>query len=173
MILKNYITLKTYLCSSSATGTGARTLPDTVTDMTGTERTTLYMTNSVTTTMPNDIRLMRANLLPVVGSGSTPATIDDYALENDITSSFANMGNATTLTPGVVDGKACMIYSFIITGTNATANTLTISEVGLYKTAQYASESNMNILHVREVLNTPVTVAAGASFSIPMQWIEY
>ena len=59
----------------------------------------------------------------------------------------------------------------MINATNNTSNSVTIKEVGITKTLYNGSW--LQVLLARKVLDTPITVAAGGSFTLPLQWIEY
>lgn len=97
-----------------------------------------------------------------VGTGQTPATEEDYSLENKIVSGLTP---GTPTTRGGVDenGNPYIEYTFMLS--NTTANDIIIREIGYYQNASLAStiggsSSTERILIDRTVLPTPVTVPA-------------
>jgi len=99
-----------------------------------------------------------------IGTGSTPATEDDFQLEEPITS-----GVTVTLT-GTEYGAESPWYPYVkfdLTITNTGANPLVVTEVG-YKQTVYATRyigstarADTIVLIDRCVLDTPVTIAPG------------
>lgn len=83
-----------------------------------------------------------------VGSGTTPPTLDDIDLENELTSSVLSGSELTWSASG--SGNVVFTRSF----TNITNENLTISEIALYEKA-----TSPSCLLAREVLSTPRTVA--------------
>lgn len=112
---------------------------------------------------------LRKNLGAIVGAGTTEPTADDYALANDITNSISNFScSVSTANDG---GKLSTVVT--ITGVNNTANSITISEIGIYK--NYYADSGFNFercLFIRHILDTPKTVASGSGFSLTFEWTE-
>lgn len=97
-----------------------------------------------------------------VGTGQTPATEEDYSLENKIASGLTP---GTVTTRGGVDenGNPYIEYTFMLS--NTTANDIIIKEIGYYQNVSLASTiggsmSSEKILIDRTVLPTPVTVPA-------------
>lgn len=90
----------------------------------------------------------------VLGSGTTPATVDDYKLESQIRSGLA----CSLVTTGDDDNNA--VYT--ITATNTTSEDIVIGEVGIYARGFYASgNSSVLILTERTVLEAPITIEPG------------
>lgn len=103
-----------------------------------------------------------------VGSGSTPATVDDYHLENMITSGItATIPVSATLTYDNTH-KQYVASKDIAIANNGSAS-ITISEIGIIVGAKYAdsvgssASSTGYVLADRTVLDTPVTIPAGQS----------
>lgn len=100
------------------------------------------------------------------GSGSTPATRDDYTLEAPITSGL-------TITNGTVayGGIAGDYYAHaLFTVQNTSENEITISEVGLFTPLAYDCSANVSNAHIwnlflmdRVVLEEPITIPAGGA----------
>lgn len=106
----------------------------------------------------------RPNL--VVGSGTTPASASDYRLESEI----------TTLTCSVITGVSDPINGTVTykkTMTNKSSETISVSEIGLVRPAwSYPSKGSTSggtvftVLGYREVLDTPIVVPAGDTFTV-------
>lgn len=92
----------------------------------------------------------------VIGSGTTPPTIDDYKMENAITTNL-NAGGVTRSFNANTSNSSLTVVQPIV---NRGANTITISEIGLF--ARYDGASNGCILLSRDVI-TPVTIAPNES----------
>ena len=102
-----------------------------------------------------------------IGTGTTPATEDDYQLEATITSGI----NITlTGTSYGADSPRSPYIKFDITVTNIGSETITVGEIGYKQTAKAtrivggtlgAASSESVLLIDRTVLDTPVTIAPG------------
>lgn len=103
----------------------------------------------------------------VIGSGTTPATVDDYKLETPITTLTPIA--ATTLCKDKDTGNTLSPTEFTITTTyrNDTDAAVTVNEIGIMIPAGWRSSSGSSTnslsscLIYREVLATPVTVEPG------------
>ena len=110
------------------------------------------------------------NITGIIGSSSTPVSIDDYKLgsKHDITVNIAQACN--------LDENYNTVSTYTLTGTNTTANAITISEVGLYGSFMaYRSATtypDRGLLLVREVLSQPITVEPGSGFRIIIEIVE-
>lgn len=96
------------------------------------------------------------NVNIVLGSGTTPATIDDYMLESWITS-----GLSCVITSELDDDNDTI---WTITATNTSQSEIVIGEVGIHAKAYYGNNSVSNtatFLFERTVLETPITIAPG------------
>lgn len=99
-----------------------------------------------------------------IGSGDTPATENDYTLQNFISSGINSTGTITHN----VDANNNPYKAFTITLTNTTNSNITIKEVG-YAISCYASNtfngstSMIYMLIDRTVLETPLTVPANGT----------
>lgn len=101
----------------------------------------------------------------VVGSGTTPVTASDYKIESEITSlSFVACTYEYDTESGTVTRRKTM--------TNTSSETITISEIGLVgfvgvaSNATTTSASESPYLGYREVLESPITVAPGETFTV-------
>ena len=111
----------------------------------------------------------RGEISFTLGSGTIAPTKTDYNLENDITSSFSNV----TFTKSSVESSDDLAITYVITGTNNSANTLTISEIGYLKNIYYQASFNTDpVMMAREVLNEPLIVEPNQSFTINFVWTE-
>lgn len=91
----------------------------------------------------------------VLGSGTTPATINDYCLESRITS---NLTCSTTITKNENNDRV-----LIITATNSGNSDIVIGEVGYHGSAPVSAQSSSStaVLIERTVLDSPITIAPG------------
>lgn len=102
-----------------------------------------------------------------VGTGSTPATYEDYRMESIISSGVSIVNTDGTLTtpsellPG---NKYHSKRSFTIN--NTSVSNITINEVGIWAPNTMSSSSGPAILVYHEVLDTPVTLAPSESMII-------
>ena len=94
------------------------------------------------------------------GSGTTPATVNDYVLENQINSGIT-VSNPSTVTTEQTDSYISWTVTF---GVSALVET-TISEVGLIAKA-YMSQGEASTLVDHTVLESPITIPAGQSKQI-------
>ena len=126
-----------------------------------------YYVNSYIATYPrtvNESFTLSAGTAGIsVGSGSTPATEDDYQLQNTITSGLAAQVNR------IIDfdnsGNPYLRYDIMLT--NNTADDITVNEIG-YKQSISAGTTqaggnmgNRICLIDRTVLNSPLVIEAG------------
>lgn len=94
------------------------------------------------------------------GRGATPATADDYTLEDPITSglSIANNGRIET-----TDGKSTWTWTATYTVANTSETSINIYElglIGLAKTSSSNASYTQTLLH-RRVLDEPITIVPG------------
>ena len=89
-----------------------------------------------------------------LGSGTTPATVNDYNLESRITSGLsASVAQSN-------DENNDPVYIIAITNTSNEA--ITIAEVGMIgQLYQGTNNSSTMVLYERTVLDTPITIEAG------------
>lgn len=90
----------------------------------------------------------------VLGSGNTPASVDDYALESIITTSISMSGVARS-----IDSEG----NFVIVATlqNAGDSQVVINEVGIAARCYTSSSATTLCLVERTVLAEPITLAPG------------
>lgn len=101
------------------------------------------------------------------GTGTTPATVSDYALESILGST--QISAAAPSNVSFSRGDTYDEYSVTFGITNITTEAITISEVGLTARPAYLGGSpgyNYCALVDRTVLETPVTIPAGQSKQI-------
>ena len=99
------------------------------------------------------------------GTGTTLASVSDYALESRLTDSQINVSTPSAVSFSRDD--AYDEYSVTFGVTNKTANDITISEIGLTAMPYFPSSGgNVYTLVDRTVLDTPVTISAGQSKQI-------
>lgn len=91
----------------------------------------------------------------VVGSGTTPATVDDYKLESQITSGLTGTSAIT------VDEDNDATYT--LTLTNTSDADITIGEIGIFASCFVNNTSSGTdcVLMERTVLDAPITIPAG------------
>ena len=118
----------------------------------------------------NRIYLVRKNLIPVIGSGTTEPEATDYALESPLTVAKYSYTSNTQAENGVLKTL------FTITGVNDTNSPITISEIGITKVLRtnqsYSDYTANTVMFIRELLETPYTVAAGAGFTLTYSFDE-
>ena len=101
------------------------------------------------------------------GTGTTPATASDYALESILGSKKIGVAAPNAVSFSQFDTFDEYSVSFGVT--NKTAEAITISEVGLTAVPYYSSSGSGTrkcVLVDRTVLDTPVTIPAGQSKQI-------
>lgn len=88
----------------------------------------------------------------VVGNGTTPPTLDDYKLENRITSGLDGSLVRTTDSSGIS----------YIDFTNISTSAITVSEIGLYGYAYMgAGSSSSNAILIERSTFDPITIQPG------------
>lgn len=99
-----------------------------------------------------------------VGSGTTPATVNDYALETPITIGFSASISSFV---SAQDSGAEIVYKIILNNP-ASAGPMTVSEIGYYGRGYTSASSGgaIPLLMDRTVLDEPVTIPAGESRTI-------
>lgn len=114
----------------------------------------------------------------VLGTGSTAVTYDDFKLSGDVIASNQGLSVAN---PQITYDAVSKKYSKVITitYTNTTASSVTISEWGIYQvnnntSSTYTSIAFSNteskiVLLYREVLSSPVVVAAGETVTLSLK----
>ena len=113
--------------------------------------------------------LIADSLTPAIGTGSNTYVKGDYALKDDITSSFSNL--SISLSSNADDSLSRIIT---VQGLNNASEAKTISEIGIVKTiyaAQNLSVYKPVLLAICQ-LSAPVVVEADATFQITIQWTE-
>lgn len=120
----------------------------------------------------------------LLGIGNTPVTAEDYCLEHQINSSLASVSFSRYYKYDANTNEA--VLTFTVNGTNATAEPITICEIGftIYGGCSTATENRdgtgsstssdygKECMYIRHVLENPVTVEAGGVFSITIETRE-
>ena len=96
----------------------------------------------------------------IIGTGTTPPTVNDYKLENQITSGFGSTTSFPNSDSAVYNARG-IVSCCTITNSSQTDN-LVINEIGYIK----SKAGYWNILYDRIVLDTPITIAPGATKAI-------
>jgi len=103
----------------------------------------------------------------IVGSGTTPVTLEDFSLANPIPHG-TGVGQLTygTLTVFAIDQSLSNIWKYRIarTFTNQSTGDVTIAEVGLVANV-YDADTLVGCLMARDVLPAPITLPAGDAVS--------
>ena len=126
--------------------------------------------NQYYATCANSNATVRSALSFRVGSGTTDPEIHDYTMETDVTSSFSNFKSDITVACSV--GK--IMLTSVLTGINTSGSSVTINEIGLFKTLYCSSIGSVqkDIMLIHHKLDSPIVVAAGEGLDFPFQWIE-
>lgn len=94
---------------------------------------------------------------PVIGTGTTAPTVDDYCLSGDVITTF--MASANITKEDTEDGS---IITAVYTITNTGDSAFTVGEIGLLSSAQSGyRDLKYKVLFERTVLDSPVTIEAG------------
>ena len=104
-----------------------------------------------------------------LGSDDSEVTSDDYALENDVTSSISNY--SYTFSSSADNGVSRIIT---IQGSNCGSQPITIKQVGICKDIWYipSSYAQKTVMMAVHVLNEPIEVLPGNNFKLVFEWIE-
>lgn len=121
----------------------------------------------VTSSVPSSLLGSNGAVGLAFGAGTTPATYDDYVLENPITSGLTLVSASGTLTqPTSYDSVTHHISSTrSFTVNNSSASPITISEFGIY--APYTDNASCCLIY-RDVLATPITLNPSESCIISL-----
>ena len=95
------------------------------------------------------------------GSGSTPATKNDYKLESPITSGLSIASPNSLSWDNSIEGRYICSASFTIQ--NTTDADINIYEIGLFTPILSTSSSYYSVLMERTVLTEPITITAGGT----------
>lgn len=99
------------------------------------------------------------------GTGTTPASAEDYTLENQVPSGSLSFTNSSTYTTTEdEDGRWNISATFVVK--NNTESDIAISEIGYFGSIQYGQTSTYSPKYVpclmeRTVLAEPITIPAG------------
>lgn len=116
---------------------------------------------------------MKDDITLVVGEGDTEPTLNDYALEDDVTASLTAYN--FTYSASSENGMTKLVAT--VTGINNTGASITLREVGVVKKFYYGTTSTSestykNVLILRHILDEPKEIANGEGFSLSFEWTE-
>lgn len=176
MLLKNYWEWKKSLQGCTPRLDDGYSLDDqsTTTNLKATDGTTIstlyimfggtyYATSGVNNTF------LLKNLSPAVGNGETDPTLEDYALGNTTSSNFSSLALSFTFTSPETYKTRIL---FVISGTNSSGTDQVITEAGVLKKINTSSSASKNVLFIKEKLATPITVPAGSSFRVEIEFAD-
>lgn len=107
----------------------------------------------------------------MIGSGSTPAAVDDYHLEAPITDGF---GVVKPQNGAISSEEACVKWSATYAITNTGAEPLTIREIGLFGRCGISLSLVKRALYDRTVLERPIVIEPGHSKQVTYTiWLNY
>ena len=115
---------------------------------------------------------IRYNLEICLGTGDTAVATSDDNLASEIPS--ATIPDLTSVISTGVD-QTVLKLTAVISGTNASANAITIKELGIYKnvyTESIWSTDFRGLLFVRHVLQSPIVVQPSQGFSFAFEWVD-
>lgn len=110
---------------------------------------------NVSTLVTNDYLTTSAKGGTILGTGTTPPTLDDYQLSGNQITTFTYSVNTTKTAD---DNGIEMSFTFTITNTGS--ESFTIGEVAVFGKPG-GKNAEHNALLERTVLDTPVTISAG------------
>lgn len=165
MVTKNYKIVSAYM--EAATIDGGTLSVSGVKAMDGNDISALTKSGSST----SNNRTLKNELSLVIGTGSASPTADDYMLEHNVTNSMADLSTLSTYS---VDANGNLTVEVTLTGINNTGADVAVSEFGFVRNVYFASSlsSGLVTLFTRDVLNTPIILEAGKSFSLRATWTE-
>lgn len=172
MILKNYYEYAKYCYQNPYTDPGAIS---TIKDFSNTNLQGIYYgTGGTLYTNPSfKNRDIKCDVNIIFGIGTTEPNFEDYSLTNDITASFTQTSFTRTYQTVYENNVNKIRTTFTYIGTNNTASPITITEIGIYKPVSGSSYSIVqNILFCKQLLSTPITVAAGDMLTMILYWDE-
>jgi hypothetical protein len=182
VILRNYKVLKGIALNQNIQNYSPSTvsLPN-LKDMEGNVRTSLPIGETVGggaryyISGVNGTKTLWNNLNFVVGTGTTEPTVNDFQLENDVTSSFSNCTIAKTIDQ--VGNTYTNELTFLCMGKNNTNADITLNEIGIYRSILFTNsfyQDNVwaNMLFIRHLFDEPLTVPPNETFKITLVWKE-
>ncbi len=122
--------------------------------------------------------MFNKNITACVGSGTSEVSVEDTTLAD----AFSGASNVTCTISSITyenveDFKIKTLY--VITGKNNGSDSVIINEVGLCKQFYAGEASNTTLrfssnkyLMVRQLLTTPITVAAGKDYQITLEVVD-
>lgn len=168
MITNNYYKLKAVVSANVIPPSTSQTFPANLTDISGNINLGVYGdANPGHATFSTENWALRTRLSMRVGNGNTEPTFDDYCLDSDCNSWLSNI--QTTVNTGY---EGNVIKTVITMSAINGVNELVIKEVGVFKGVYESGLVNHDILLVRELLEQPLTVPPGGSFSLTFAWEE-
>lgn len=170
MFTQNYINFKKGEFNCISGGSIALTLTDgtqanaAVSDYLAAGNFGHHMKNAICGSIPSTTRFSKDYFSTkcgiYLGSGSTPATRNDYTLESPITSGLTMTNPSSVMLDESVEGR--YVYSSTFVVGNTTGDTINIYEIGIF-TPVYNSNAYNAVLMERTVFTEPITIPAGES----------
>lgn len=140
-----------------------------ITDMTGTAVVKIYSSSSSGSAIALNRTLCvddDASLGIVFGSGDTAPTATDYALDTD---ESASLTITKTISQNYASNKIEIIFACSVT--NTSANAIELKEVGIKKRISTTNATTyVDMLFAREILSSPITIAAGETKTFNYTW---
>jgi hypothetical protein len=157
MLLRNYYNQLFSIISEQVIENGLKT-PDGTLGASYCPSSSSNLSNSIINSIRglNGVSTSYSHRYLVVGSGSTPASVDDYMLESMITTSVSSGGISNSIDN---DGNFVIIANVKNNG----SSTITINEIGIPSNCYNGSSSSVVCLIERTVLDEPITLVAGES----------
>lgn len=107
----------------------------------------------------------KANDILMVGTGTTTPTSTDYTLESPIESNLTHVSSACSKGYNSTTNKSSYVITRTFTYTGS--SNITITEIGVFHNGRDASNYYAFLLS-RELLDTPLTVSPGETFTVTM-----
>lgn len=122
---------------------------------------------TISTKVYNDFASFINNSTIFVGTGTTPASIDDYNLENRITSGVTVTVASRTQTniQRAYDSNEPLLFVNALVS-NDTEEDITINEIGIVGCSSTTYADSVTFLYTRTVLLQSLTIPAGKTYQI-------
>lgn len=176
MITKNYKKILKIIPILMPTNTKSGTY-DTITMVNGSTKTIspAYMFNTSSPvamcSSSNSLRTSKNYGGLTIGSGSTPATENDYELESPI---FNNNISLSILSEKFYVENSTYYSETSLTLTNSTSNDITIREIGIVNQISPNGDASTKFLADRTVFETPIILVSGEAtpikYTIKVDW---
>lgn len=168
MITKSYLNLRKYL-DTGVTSTIQVTEGD-ITNILGGNLTTVSGGNATLKTYYAKANNTTASsgVYPRIGIGNTAEAVDDYCLDDDVTSQVTNLSWNISSSVSIESGRYCYKKLLTISFVNNTDSTLDISEVA----AVFIYNTSHHIMIYRKVID-PIHLENGQGAEIALNWYDF